>query len=451
MLSRPRSRLVDDADDRTKRQRVTTKSLFGNRFPDAILKEIDKVIIEMERKMDRKRAVRKEMEEIDDKINKLELSGKWPAGYSKPGVNGDPVYLDKPISEWKVTLFKSDDGRNPLRNVTAATTVAQLKTMVSMAWVRQEMHIDRELLATKAKELGAQQLLETAKTDIKNVIQARIALYKQEGFEVPTEWEDGPSLDDPIRLILNEKYKIYISKNADVVIAKKQKESKEKEKVDEAKRQAGSAEPKVALVATIQKEAKQVFQDLHQKGKENKKVDHAEAEKVALRTLDAEKIATEKRNRQMNSLLDPPPGLEIDVARAFIAKSNSVDDDEYFTTTESRGGKGGAVAKDGKGKSSKGPKAHPQKAHPPKEEKAHPPKEEKEVVRESKAHHTPMMKPQKERAKAKEAKARAKEKESQKTESLPASGPSWEASEEAQKESTMESLSHSGGIGPRCA
>ena len=188
-----------------KRRRTSAATSFGM-FPKAVTDKLEKLANDMEAKMQKRRSVREELNNLSDKVRDLERYNKWPAGYSRPGVGGDPVILEAPIGQILIAKYRSTEEASPLFNVTSATTMAQLKFMVNLAAVRQIIHLDIEMLTVKINTLGRDRLLDRTLGEMKQCVAQHFKSYEDEGFEVPSEWSDMSQHDSRLKEFLQHRY-----------------------------------------------------------------------------------------------------------------------------------------------------------------------------------------------------------------------------------------------------
>ena len=177
--------------------------------------------------MSKRRSARKELAELTLKLQDLEVNNKWPNGYVKPGISGDPTLLEQTLNEPIVRRFASPDEGNPLFNVRPSTTVAQLKNMINLAAARQILYLDIEMQKQKIANLGSDKLLDATLAEMKTCVQQRFRAYEEEGFEVPTGWDSIESYTEQLKEFLETRYKQYLVDNADTLIDKQKSEVKQ--------------------------------------------------------------------------------------------------------------------------------------------------------------------------------------------------------------------------------
>ena len=125
-----RQREGQEAEEHTKKRKLTAASCLGDKLPKAATDELERLVSGMEQRMSKRRAVRMELKDLQKNIHQLEEENKWPSGYARPGVGGDATILDTPINQALARKFASPDEGNPLFNCGPTTTMGQLKFIV---------------------------------------------------------------------------------------------------------------------------------------------------------------------------------------------------------------------------------------------------------------------------------------------------------------------------------
>ncbi len=316
-------------------------SCLGDKLPRAVTDELERLVSGMETKMSKRRATHQELKDLKSKITILEVENKWPKGYAKPGIGGDPALLDTTIGEGLVAKFRSREEANPLFNVSTATTMAQLKFMVSLSATRQLMYLDAEMLKVKIDQMGRDRLLDRTLDEMKSCVAARFKAYKDEGFEVPLGWDEAEQYNEKLKEFLENRYKDFLAMHADTVIEQKKSEEKMKLKETEAREKVKEAGMEVSLMAAVRSEATHIAEGILRKSKSKKGGSAKEP-----------KGEVDKVRRQADDLLHAPPGLELNAATLAVAKWKGTDDidDDFFVRTESKGKGKGKEAGKGKGK-----------------------------------------------------------------------------------------------------